>query len=333
MNSPAPQFKQITMRVSLPREQVEAFRSAMQQWMLRVPTVYFLDICSIGHIKTYLQKESFKDEHHEGSIQALWELDLPHNSVSYLPALMEKASDQRSKFSAEGFVVEARRDWDAMRAFFKNARVCEPWEFVGAYATELFGVHPEQSNPAYLAFLQFANEQSLHNPIAEAKRLEMAQVLCAKAQELGISTSHPVVLVPIACVYGCLDARRVLKFSAKSENFNPGNALGDIQSISRIAGTLTDFIQRAGASGGPFKNGKFKTADSPLHNMLRYFTVRSVSTTEMPDRAVHKISISVDAPGLYPELFGADREPKDEKSRAELGKLYELLGAELLDGS
>lgn len=333
MNSPAPQFNQITMQVSLPREQAEEFLATMQQWMLRVPTVYFLDICAIGHIKTYLPTRSFKDAHHEESIRALQGLDLPHNSVSYLPALMEKASDQRSKFSAEEFVAEARRDWDAMGAFFKNASVLEPWDFVETYATDLFGAHPEQSTPAYLAFLQFANDQGLHNRTAEGKRLKMAQFLCAKAQELGINTSHPVVLVAIACVYGCEDARRVMKFAGKPENFNPGNALGDIQSISRVAGTLIDFIQRAGASGGPFKNGKFKTADSPLHNMLRYFNVRSVSTTEIPDGAVHRISVSVDAPGLYPDLFGADREPKDEKSRAELDKLYELLGAEFFHAS
>lgn len=327
MNLPAPLFNQITMRVSLPQEQAESLLAAMQQWMLKVPTVYFLDICSIGHIKTYHQTGEFKDARHEASIQALQKLDIEHNAVSYLPALMEKASDQRSKFSAEKFIVEARRDWDAMSTFFKSAHVYEPWEFVEAYAADLFGAHPEQSNPAYLAFLQFANDQGLHNKTIERNRLKVAQILCAKAQELGICTGHPVVLVPIACVYGCLDAQKVMKFSAKPENFNPGNALGDIQSISRVGGVLTDFIQRAGASGGPFRNGRFETADSPLHNMLRCFTVRSVNTTEIPGGAAHRISISVDAPRLYPDLFGAAREPKDDKSRAELAKLYKLLGA------
>lgn len=129
MNLPAPLFNQITMRVSLPQEQAESLLAAMQQWMLKVPTVYFLDICSIGHIKTYLQTGEFKDARHEASIQALQKLDIEHNAVSYLPALMEKASDQRSKFSAEKFIVEARRDWDAMSTFFKSAHVYEPWEF------------------------------------------------------------------------------------------------------------------------------------------------------------------------------------------------------------
>jgi len=299
--------------------------------VLRVPTIYFLDICSIGHIKTYLQTREFKDTRHEASIQALQNLDIEHNAVSYLPALMERASDQRSKFSAEQFIAEARRDWDAMSAFFKNARVFEPLEFIEAYAKRMFGAHPEESGQAYLAFLRFANDQGLHNKPAEGDRLKVAQMLCDKAQELGICTSHPVVLVTIACIYGCSHAQKVMKFSAKPDNFNPSNALGDIQSISRVGGVLTDSIQRAGASGGPFRNGRFETADSPLHNMLRCFTVRSVNTTKMAEGVAHRISISVDAPRLYPDLFGADREPKDDKSRAELTKLYELLGADLTE--
>jgi hypothetical protein len=161
----------------------------------------------------------------------------------------------------------------------------------------------------------------------------MAHVLCAKAQELGISTNHPVVLIPIACVYGCEDARQVMKFRQKSENFNPGNALGDIQSISRVHGMLNNLIEEAGASGSPFKIGKFKTADSPLKNMLRYFNVKSVSSTENLDELVHKISVTIDAPSLYPDLFCADRKPRDEKSRVELDKLYELLGAQFVNES
>jgi hypothetical protein len=161
----------------------------------------------------------------------------------------------------------------------------------------------------------------------------MAHVLCAKAQELGISTNHPVVLVPIACVYGCEDARQVMKFKEKRENFNPGNALGDIQSISRTLGVLNNLIQEAGASGSPFKIGKFKTADSPLQNMLRYFEVRSVKGMEKPDGVAYTISVSIDPSSLYPDLFGTDRKPKDERSRVEWDKLYELLSAHFVHES
>lgn len=329
MSFPASRLNMITLQMSVPLDQVDSFKSVVRQWMHMVPTVYFLDICAIGHIKDYLQAKSFKDDKHERSIRTLQELDLRHNNVSYLPALMEKASDQRSKLSADEFVAEARRDWDAMGVFFESANVFEPWSFVESYANELFGAHPEQSVPAYLEFLQFANDQGLSDPPAKSKRLKLAKNLCAKARELGISTSHPVVLVPVACVYGCKDAIGVMKFRKKPEDFNPGNALGDIQSITRVAGTLTDLIQRAGASGGPFKNGTFKASDSALHNMLRYFKVQSVVTTEVPDGATHRFMVTVDAPGLYPELFDVDRKPKDDKSHMELNDLYALLGAEL----
>jgi len=327
MDKPEAELKTLTMRVSIPANEVSSFTAMMQHWMLMVPTIYFLDICSIGHVKTYLSTKNYKDENHERSIQSLRQLDRPYNRMSYLAALMEKASDQRSTFSLSEFIAEARRDWDAIEAFFDKASVCEPWGFVEEYITELFGAHPEQSMPEYIAFLEFANAQGLHNKLAERKKLETVRLLCTEADRLGISKSHPVVLVTVACIYGCEDARLVMKFAGKPENFNPGNALGDIQSITRVAGILTNAIQHAGANGSPFKNGKFMTADSPLYNLLGYFTVQSVSATEMQDGLAHQITVSVDAPNLYPDLFGLDRNFKDEKSRKELDKLYELLGA------
>lgn len=324
----ASMFNRITLHVTLPQIQADEFKAVINRWMLMVPTIYFLDICSISHIKTFLSTKSFKDDNHEESIRKLREIDLTHNGVSYLSALMEKASDQRNNLSSGEFVAEARRDWDAMRAFFENARVVESWDFVENYAIDLFGAHPEQSVPAYLAFLQFANDQGLHNAISTKNRLKMAQALCDKAHELGISKSHPIVLVTIACVYGCKDAREVMRFAGNPENFNPGNALGDIQSISRAAGLLTDLVRQAGAEGAHFRNGRFLTADSPLNRMMRYFTMRSVTAMEMPGGAAHIFSLRVDAPSVFPDLFGDDREPLNEKSNVELNKLYELLGVE-----
>ena len=326
MDSLMPQFTLFEISINIPPDQIEMYSAAMQQWMLNVPTLYFLDVCSISHIKAYLPSKRIKDQHHNQSIRELHDLDLTGNGVSYLSALMEKASDQRTNFNVSEFLLEARRDWDAMGAFFKNARVVEPWDFVESYVNQLFGTHPEELIPEYLEFLQFANDRGLHNKISERKRLKMAQVLCTKALELGISTSHPVVLVVIASIYGCEDARLVMKFSGKPGNFNPGNALGDIQTISRAAGTLTDIVRRIGASGGPFRSAKFKTADSSLQNLLRYLTMQSVHITETEDGATHKFTMFPDAQRLYPNLFGPEGMPKDENSQVELFNLYKLLG-------
>lgn len=300
----------------------------MQKEMRLMNTVYFLDICAIAHIKTYLPSKSFKDEHHKKSICTLQLLDLSQNAVSCLPALMEKASDQRSKFSTEKFILEAKRDWDAMTAFFKNARIVEPWNFVESYANELFGTHLEHSTPQYLAFLQFANNQGLHNKITEGNRLKMAHELCMKAKELGISTSHPVVMVTIATMYGCEDARLVMKFAGNPKNFNPGNALADIQSISRFNGMMKNFIDYTGAKGGHFKESKFITSDSPLYKMIAYFPIVSVKTSSKLDEMVQEYTVSFDFPNLCPDLYGTDGKLKNDKCEDELKNLYALLGAD-----
>jgi hypothetical protein len=326
MISPTRQVQQITMRFSGSREEMEGLQTMMRQWSSMVPTLFFLDICSISHIKTYEQIKGFKDVHHEKSITALQELDLPHNGVSYLPALMEKASDQRSIFSTEGFIDEANRDWNAMRTFFKSARVVEPMEFIEAYATDLFGTHPEQKLPEYLEFLQFANEMGLHNSVATAKRLKTAAVLCAKADELGIFKGHPIVLATIACVYGCLPAKLVMKFTPKPENFKPGNALGDILLIQRVGGKLTHAIQEAGIQRGPFVRSIFITADSPLQQLFSYFFVKSVSTVNTEEGSTDEFSIDVKGQKLFVDLFGSDGLPKDPKSAEDLERLYDLLG-------
>jgi hypothetical protein len=307
------------------REELEPIMAKMRQLSDRVPTAYFLDICNISHIKTYQELNGFKDARHERSIKELQAIDFPYNGVSYLPALMEKASDQRSNFTAETFVEEAKRDWKAISTFFK-ARVIEPLDFIEAYATELFGVSPEQGTPEYLEFLQFANDMGLHNSVGEAKRLKTAKELCAKADVLGIVKHHPVVLTVLACVYGCMPAKKVMKFSPVPENFNPGNALGDIQLISRVGGKFTHAIQHAGMNGGPFIRSIFITADSPLHQLFSYFFVKSVSTSETEEGSSDQFSVNVKDTKLFVDLFDPEGTPKDEVSVAELDKLYALIG-------
>jgi hypothetical protein len=325
MLPPMRQLQRITMQVSGSKEEMETIQAVMRQWSAMVPTVFFLDICSISHIKTYEQIKGFKDIPHEKSVTALQELDLPHNGISYLPALMEKASDQRSKFSKEGFIEEAKRDWTAMRTFFKSARVVEPFEFIEAYATELFGTHPEQKLPEYLEFLRSANDMGLHNSVATPKRLETAAMLCAKADGLGIFRAHPIVLTAIACVYGCLPAKSVVKFTPKPENFRPGNAAGDILLIQRVGGKLWHAIQAAGIQGGPFARSIFITADSPLYQLFSYFLVKSVKTQDTEEGSTDEFSFDVKDHKLFVDLFGSDGLPKDPQCAEELKKLHDLL--------
>jgi hypothetical protein len=316
----------MTLQTAGPLEEMKVVYAMLQQWSSMVPTLFFLDVCSISHIKTYEQIKGFKDGHHEKSIMALQEIDQTHNGISYLPALMEKASYQRSAFSAECFVDEVNRDWNAIRTFFKRASVVEPLEFVETYATDMFGTHPEQKVPEYLEFLQFANRMGIHNSVTATKRLKTAAALCAKADELEIVKCHPIVLVTIACVYGCMPAKLVMKFTPNLENFNPGNAVGDIQLIPRVGGMLTQAIREIATEGGPFAQSIFITADSPLHQLFSYFSVKTVRTITTEEGSTDEFSFDVKGDKLFVDLFGSDGLHKDTKCTEELERLYDLLG-------
>lgn len=52
-------MNEVTVRMVLTPEQAEAFKACIDQWKRMQPTIYFLDICAISHIKTYLQIQSF----------------------------------------------------------------------------------------------------------------------------------------------------------------------------------------------------------------------------------------------------------------------------------
>lgn len=294
---------------------------------MAVPTIYFLDICSISHIKHFLGKRRFKDKKHEQSIKDLRDIDLAGNAVSCLPALMEKASDRKSKLTTDQFVVELQRDLAGMGKFFSSAKVAESAEFVETQARDVFGTDMEDGTPEYLAFLEFANSLRLHGDTGRDRQFKTARLLCDKAEELGVSTSHPVVITVVARVYKCEAARDVLKFAGNPENFNASNALGDIQAISRVGGRLAQLVGAFVGKGKMFQNWGFRTGDSALVKLFTYFTHNGVEVTDGADESEKSYSVKIDEPSLFPELFGPNGEPKDDTCSQELDKLRKLLGA------
>ncbi|HGM7285267.1 TPA: hypothetical protein ACKP7V_001051 [Stenotrophomonas maltophilia] len=309
------------------RKEIDRQLWALWRWKFGVPTIYFLDICSIGHIKEFLAKGKCKDEKHEKSIRQLRAIDLPQNGVSCMPALLEKASDRKSKFTPDGFVEEISRDLRAMSKFFSSASIVEPVAFAETHARELFGLDTEESVPEYLDFLTFANGLALHNRTTRKRQFKVAKALCERAAEIGVSTSHPVVITVIASVYGCEAAQEVLKFAGNEKNFNPGNALGDIQIVSRVAGELAEYVRAFAGKGGRYLDWAFMTGDSPLSDLLTYMMRKPVEVGGSIQDGERSFRITTDAVSLFPDLFGPDREPLDEDCSKELDDLLGLLGA------
>ncbi|WP_075256660.1 hypothetical protein [Herbaspirillum camelliae] len=308
------------------RDQYEEMRPMLEYWMLMVPTLCFLDVCSVGHIKDYLATGAFKDEKHEASILNLKRYDMAQHGVSYLPALMEKASDQRSKFDENNFVIEAKGDWEALRKFFDSARIVEPQEFIESYAREVFGVHPEIKIPDYLKFLEFANSLRLHDNIkGSSKRLGVLDMLCEKADELDISRRHPVVITTAATLFGCEAAKHVMKFCGNPNNFNAGNALGDIQLVQRVKGTLTKAIEQEEARGGRFKKGEFITADSGLQKLFQYFKVQVLDEHVGEDGVAQEFHVEPVQCYLFVDLFDENLKPKGGKAGKALEQVRKML--------
>jgi len=197
---------------------------------------------------------------------------------------------------------------------------------VFSYIRELKGAHPETLGESYHAFLNFVNATGIYNSLASNKRMGVAKSICDKADELKISRFHPVVLASLACIYGCLPAKNVIKFKKNIDDFNSSNALGDIQLIQRI-GVLAQEIEEAGRNGsGSYLRTCFITADVGLEKFYSFFNVNEVKTELNEDGSKNEFSVTVKSHYIFPDLYASAGELRDSECERELIKIYELIG-------
>lgn len=313
--------QKFTMQIANTPENQEMIE-LIRQWSNIIPTLHFLDLCTISHIKTSLERDPNEASSEPRTLTWLRENDLPHNGFSYLPALMEKASDTKSNFDTEGLIDEAVRDLTALNKFFQNARVVEDITLASKYVSDLKGIHPEQLGPQYHEFLDYVNGVQLFNTIAPAKRLKVAEAICEKAASLGIYKGHPLVLASVACIYGCVAAKKVLKFKKDPGEFSSSNALGDVQVIQRV-GKLTHLIEQDQQS---FARTAFVTDDKHLQDFYDFFFINDVESVEDEDTTSTKYEMTIKADKLFPDLFEQNGEPKGDAENVEILKLYVLFG-------
>lgn len=317
--------QQFSMQIQVTPENRE-FIEFYQQWSTAIPTLFFLDLCTISHIKDSLERAPDDILTEPPSLADLRLNDLPQNGISYLPALMEKASDTNSNFSVEGLIDEAGRDLTALKRFFKHARLVESMELVSTYVTDLKGVHPEILGPSYHEFLNFVNSLQIFNKPAASKRLETVKAICDQAGSLGIHKGHPLILASLACIYGCVAAKKVFKFKQDPSKFSSSNALGDIQIIQRI-GKLSQLIEEEGGkTAGGFLRTNFVTDDTYLKDFYKYFFINEVTSDEIGDSTSTTYEMTVKADKLFPDIFNEDGAVKGDAENEELLKIYAFVG-------
>ncbi|WP_040067950.1 hypothetical protein [Pseudomonas batumici] len=303
--------------------------AALTQWRRlanQAPTLHFLDVCAISHIKTHLKKSPDPDAPVRESISELRKLDVPGNGISYLAAFLEKTSDLNHPKTDEGLVAEVECDLTALQQFFKNAKVYEGGHITPDQILELKGEHPEELGPIYHQFLIFINSLKLYDAPAADKRLELVAQICSKAEKLGILKNHPVVITSVACVYGFVPALKVIKFKEDPAEFNASNALGDIQLIQRIANMSNLILEIWRKQRIGYAKTKFFTDDRDLRLLLECFSVSDVSRNESEGLTTTSYQITTNFARLLPVLHNQAGDIKSLKEDEERSEVYRLLG-------
>lgn len=299
---------EITVSMRLPADQL----AVMQKWAALVPTMYFLDICAVNATKVSavaMQNDKRKADY----ITHLQSLDEPQHCFSYLCALIEKVSDTRGSLTDAKLEEQVLIDLAAVRAFFKNAIVIEPDDFVIDYLRDLRRIPYELARPNYLKFLEIMNSQlELRDPVKPALKFQKATQILKEADALSISRHHPVVLITLACLYGHNSSKWLMKFKADSQKFNAENALADIMTIQRFASIKLE-VEDMGRRGGRYKRLEYLTNDDGLAGVFRCFEAKAVTQEQKGDIFETRFEITINLKELLPDL--ANEMASDEFER------------------
>ena len=290
------------------------------------PTLHFLDVCAISHIKTHLKKSPDPSAPVRESIAELIKLDKPGDGISYLAAFLEIISNIDKPRTDEDLVAEVSHDIAAMQQFFTKAIVYEKDLITPAMILELKGEHPEELGPVYHEFLKCVNAMGLHDKPPAHKRLKLVADICSKAQSLGILKNHPVVITSIACVYSFVPAFRVMKLKRDPEEFDASNALGDIQLIQRVANFSSMILNVWNTYKKGYARTRFFTDDRYLRLLLDCFTVTNVTRKEVESQTTTNYQMTTDFARLLPVLHTEAGDVKGVEEEDERYEIYRLLG-------
>ncbi|WP_217565091.1 hypothetical protein [Vibrio cholerae] len=307
-------------------EENKPFIELFNVWNDMIPTLYFLDICTISNIKKQLSDVNSVNGYLSPNDSLLKKIDISHNGISYLVALIEKVSDQNCASTVELLKEEAGRDIEAINSYFNNAKLYETFEFVEIFIENLFGKHIETLGEQYHKFLNKMNLKGIYNSPPKNKRLDFVEELLIEADALNIDRTHPVVMATISCVYGCVSAKKVMKFKKKQESFNSSNALGDIMVLQRV-GEFTHEIDALARTGkGLYYRTGFITDDRHLKEFYNFFFVNDVQKKELENSTVKKFTFSSKEICLFPELFDNNGKYRTTECENELLALCRLFG-------
>lgn len=281
-------------------EDADALAKLLLAWSDIVPTLYFLDSCSVSRIKDELVGRQQNEEKHKDHIKLLRTIDRQQHGVSCLLVLMEKSSDQTTMRSVGQMKEEGSRDRSSMEQFFSKARVVESPEVVDQFVATMHGTHSEELGDSYHAILTFASQLALHQPLAPSAKMPVVEKLLMEALRLGVSGGHPIIVTLIAIVYGCTAARKVVNFTQDPAKFKSSNALGDIQSLQRVESI---FSLATSHGGFPYKKARLISDDLNLNVLGDILNITCESSDTSGDGISHVMGLKPNLSRLLPDIF------------------------------
>lgn len=288
---------EITLQMELTPEQL----SKLTEWDASIPTLHFLDICVVAATKLS-QSALEKDARKAKIVEHLKALDRPQNGISYLLALMEKVSSSSGTASDTELEKQILGDLNAVRGFFKHAKVYERDEFAISFLHKLRRDPIEIQRPSYLKFLVALNNQyDLINPKSPELRLQVAEELLEFAKSLEIDRQHPVFILALSCLYGNLASKQLMKFKKEPEKFKSEIVLADIMAISRY-GQMKLQIEHLGRHGGKYLRTSYITDDSGLLGLIGLFHSEKVRLEKNSDTMDTNFKFRVELEQLLPEI-------------------------------
>lgn len=233
--------------------------------------IYILDICMVNILKMS-RKTLIKNKGKMACFNRLKQIDFPNSKISYTLAFLEKVSSKNYKLDNMELEEQVLSDLNHLCKFYKFASVTESRKFLLDYMNVGIGDPIELDTEKYITILEYANNNlNLYNAISVKNRFNIVYKLIEKADEIGMSRSHPVILVLILHIYGDNNAKRLLKLKQNSKDFNPYNSLSDIMHIIRLGSIVLDIKDCSNES----IEVEFLTDDKSLFKMLNYFKINS----------------------------------------------------------
>lgn len=285
-----------------------------------------MDICTIGLLKERVAIFYGKDKRKKERVTQLAHMaESGKYQFSFLAAIIEKGTDFRNQLSADELVKVFQDDYEVIKDFIGKENLFETPEALAAVTPKLVDARysmeerAELSIPASLALLRYFNSLSIVSTPSKTDRFKLAKQVASESERLGLTKGYPTITLCVASIYGCIDARDILKIreDGKEKNgseFNPSNRLGDIMSFYRLANA-----RHKVNSVLPLVPVIFRTEDAGLENMHQYLHTHVTGMCEENGTLLRTICSAPDRlfPALYKKGICTDK--------IELKQLYELL--------